>query len=555
MAPTSTLQDRIKQFEAMNGAAVRPLQSKTALKDRPRPSYPPVPRGQIHSKATGSAVSPSLDLLSDPISPTAASYTVIKPMVPYVPRKPRIKSPSPSPPNLGCNTSLIDLMDSKLDERQDWLKISRPPLAPPLPPRMASQNSGASGSSSTRSLSSQSSVPTIPSRSSSNSLTVEHTYPPLGSATSNANVRQRQGHVSASSTSSFHSVSLSSDGDPAADTKSTDTGSSVSKFIATYPVDKANSSASETDKDRESVDDTFSFETVSSTDMGSPTLSLTRDWEKDFSIHKFKPEPPKLPSRRTPITSPSPSSTSPPFDSPTLPTSQKASPVLNAVRRVPPPPPPSRFNKPPPQATSSRASVMSATTTASDRSSIFSAGTATTAHTSIASCTQLLRPTPVPIVARKRYEAVFFANVNAQCRLRLKRLSPSTSMSPPSSSPTSPTTPRKGWRGVSVDLVTNPEENPVFSGPEDERDSNRLEGPIIRVIWSRSKLSPEKLRDIWNDCALPNQNFLDKDAFAKGMWRIDEELRRVQSMRSSTKTITSYSSMVAKRTTTGPLLH
>ncbi|KAL5490188.1 hypothetical protein ACEPAI_5021 [Sanghuangporus weigelae] len=554
MAPTSTLQDRIKQFEAMNGAAIRPLQSKAALKDRTRPSYPPVPRRQLHSKATGSAVSPSLDLLSDPISSTAASYTVIKPLVPYVPRKPRIKSPSPSPPNLGCNTSLIDLMDSKLDERQDWLKISQPPLVPPLPPRMASQNSDASGSSSSRSLSSQSSVPTIPSRSSSNSLTVEHTYPPFGSATSNANLRQRQGHVSASSTSSFHSVSLSSDGDPAADTKSTDTGSSVSNFIATYPIDKANSTASETDKDRESVDDTFSFETVSSTDMGSPTLSLTYEWEKDFSVHNFKPEPPKLPSRRTPIASPSPSSTSLPFNSPSLPTSQKASPTLNAVRRVPPPPP-SRSNKSPPQTTSSRASVMSTTTAASDRSSISSAGTATTAHTSIASCTQLLRPTPVPIIARKRYEAVFFANANAQRRLRLKRLSPSTSTSPSSSNPASPTTPRKGWRGVSVDLVTNPEENPVFSGPEDEADSSRLEGPIIRAIWSRSKLSPEKLRDIWNECAHPNQNFLDKDAFAKGMWRIDEELRRVQSMRSSAKTITSHSSMVAKRTTTGPLLH
>ena len=126
----STLQDRIKQFEAMNGAAVRPFQSKAALNNKdsttssPRPSYPPVPRGQLQSKPAFPPVAPPVDLLSDPISPAASSYTVIKPTVPYVPRKPRAKSSSPSPPNLECNTSLIDLIDSKLDERQDWLKIS-----------------------------------------------------------------------------------------------------------------------------------------------------------------------------------------------------------------------------------------------------------------------------------------------------------------------------------------------------------------------------------------------------------------------------------------------
>lgn len=54
--------------------------------------------------------------MGEPVSPTAASYTVIQPSVPYVPRKPRTKSPSPSPPNLGCKTSLIDLNDWVIEE-------------------------------------------------------------------------------------------------------------------------------------------------------------------------------------------------------------------------------------------------------------------------------------------------------------------------------------------------------------------------------------------------------------------------------------------------------
>lgn len=120
MAPPSSLQERIRQFEAMNGGAgVQP----TPKRDRPRPSYPPVPRVQA-SFINSEASSPMPDLLGEPISPTTASYTVIKPTLPYVPRKPRIKSPSPSPPNLGCNTSLIDLKDSTFDDRPEWLKES-----------------------------------------------------------------------------------------------------------------------------------------------------------------------------------------------------------------------------------------------------------------------------------------------------------------------------------------------------------------------------------------------------------------------------------------------
>ncbi|KAH8117209.1 hypothetical protein DFH11DRAFT_1573743 [Phellopilus nigrolimitatus] len=546
MAPSTTFKDRIKQFEVSDD-----VRSSESPNRAPRPSHLPA-RGYQAAFASAVASNCFNDPMGEPISPTAASYTIIKPTVPYVPRKPRIKSPSPSPPNLGCKTSLIDLKDwvvedgpsTKMSSSQATVNgngFSKSVFAPPLPPRKVSQNSVASGSTSSRSRSPHNASPPMISRESSNSLTVEHTYPPLAKMSSQSNMRQGQGHIHASSISSFHSVSLSSDGDAATESSGTGGGSSVSNFIATYPMDKVEAAAQiELDRDRDSVDDSFSFETVSSTGLSSPTSSSIHDWEKDFVTHSAKVEPPRLPSRRTPLTkSPALSSSSfqlPPSLSSQRP-SQPSSPssLSSATRRVPPPPP-SRFSKPPPSA-SSRASLMSTATSASDRSSIFSTTTVTTAHTSIGSYTQLLRPTPVPLVARKRYEAVFFANVNAQRRAMMNKLSPSAApggFSPTPPSPSSPTTPRKGWRGLSVDLITNPENNPLFSPvSEEEGEGSRLEGQAVKGIWSKSKLLPEKLKDIWNVCALPGQTSLDKDGFVKGMWRIDEELRRIQSTRST----------------------
>ena len=113
MAPSATLQARIKQFESLDSAQ---RASQLPNRDRPRPSYPPV-RG-FQTTHTSSAPSSSVDLLSDSIASDASSYAAIKPTVPYEPRKPRIKSqsPSPSPPSLECNTSLIDLKDWVLED-------------------------------------------------------------------------------------------------------------------------------------------------------------------------------------------------------------------------------------------------------------------------------------------------------------------------------------------------------------------------------------------------------------------------------------------------------
>jgi hypothetical protein len=87
----------------------------------------------------------------------------------------------------------------------------------------------------------------------------------------------------------------------------------------------------------------------------------------------------------------------------------------------------------------------------------------------------------VPPAARKRYEAVFAANV-----LNKKR---NAKLAPRQAA---------GWRGLSVDLVTSPEMS------EDVRPEDRLEGGIVRAIWTKSKLERTKLKQIWYAFSLAN---------------------------------------------------
>ena len=110
MAPSSTLQSRINQFESLN--ALQP--SKQAASEqvnayavRKPVAYPPIR---------------TTNPLDDPISPSASILKADIPL-PYVPRKQR--SHSPSPPNLGLKTSLIDL--------SDWTTDNEGPNTAPLP--------------------------------------------------------------------------------------------------------------------------------------------------------------------------------------------------------------------------------------------------------------------------------------------------------------------------------------------------------------------------------------------------------------------------------------
>ncbi|EMD38155.1 hypothetical protein CERSUDRAFT_113306 [Gelatoporia subvermispora B] len=547
MAP-SALQARINAFEALSTPSI----------SAKNPQY--------------SASRSPPNILERPISPTLTSFS------PITPSKPISRSPSSSPPNLGGKTSLIDLRDWVVDDgplpyvpRQknvagiraaNAVNVSRsvsdsmlkpstsvstplinlesPPnsRAPPLPPRKPSYSSlksvsasNSSSSSLARSLNHPpvSLPPPLPRK--QDSLTVDHTYPPwakLGIAIPPRPRSDNQGHVPTSSISSFQSVSLSSDGgtDPR-----TPGGLSVT---TEFSKDREDNSIPESpvnirEADLASLDE--SYENVSLPSAVSPTVSFaTQNWE----AYRKRGEPPKLPQR------------------PKAARSVPNSPSLNAVKsppnppkltlKPPPPPPPPLRSRPP----STRGSQVSLTPVpivpsapSSDRSSIISTSTATSSRTSLSATGsrstpqsqppkpalrpgQLARPAPIPPAARQRYEKLFSVNVLAQRRTAAVQ---GRAKSPP------PGRKRQaaGWRGLSVDLITNPPDIPSTDRIDEEVGSDdRLEGRTVRRIWEMSKLQAAQLKAIWSECDPSGSGTLDRDGFVKGMWRIDEELRRAQ---------------------------
>jgi len=494
--PSTAIQSRIHAFEslALNGS-----------------NYPPS-TSRINPQGSSS-------LLEEPISPTAKSFS---PIVPSAPLRSFPHSPSPSPPNLGRKTSLIDLGDwvvddgpaksssgvvnshlngrrppprrSDLSERVEatpLIKLESPPKArsaPPLPPNkrchdLSDRHTHANGG------------PSTPKR--QDSLAVEHTYPPfLSLDTSGA--RKSWGHAPASSISSFHSVSLS-------DGEMTGTPSSTSNFVFTHGIER---DSGEMDSLSES------FENVSV--LSSPVNFMSYD--RDNTFVSTVNIPPKLPERPKPRPIPSPSHSPP--SSPGRPNI----PIGASSRRIPPPPPRANQSRPS-SARTSLVSTATTTTTTSDRSSVLS--TTATSRTSVSlgaqphshskAPPQLYRPTPVPAAARHRYESVFISTIRAKRKTDKLVLTSGSDLLSPSNSTASAAVGRKvrkaaGWRGLSVDLITNPAENVLAvndTGNESlesvgsneyedvTRPDGRLEGYIVRRIWSCSRLANQKLRDIW----------------------------------------------------------
>lgn len=479
----------------------------------------------------------SENLLETPISPTTAS--ALPPVVQFTPRKPSKPSPSPSPPNLGRKTSLIDLRDWVVEDElaashlrrpqppsiptrngrhgatitTPLINLESPPKVKPKPKHLVSKPlvgapSGLHARGSLRSVASSSSL-----HSSSTSylfppLTVDrgHTYPPKPDSS------QRPGHAPASSISSFHSVSLSSDTDPSSSTSS--------QHIASFPFEQElerDLSVKSYGSDSVSLDE--SYEEVSSTFVASPATErlINLDWERATAHRKVRP--PSLPQRppsgtaatKPPAPRPPPPARSTPASPvvrPSLSASSSTSTLANsyvvASRRVPPLP----------SRSSDRSSILSNATSDSG----FSVNYATyqpnhnktipslIPTVQVASIQKVRRPTPIPPKARKRYEDLFNANV-VQRRKADKRRKDKPSLLTPAEARRS----RRavGWRGLSIDLTTSGGGNfAEGKGKEVQDDSGEpvdhvvdndetLDGRIIRCMWIRSGLDRKKLRDIW----------------------------------------------------------
>ncbi|KAJ7685488.1 hypothetical protein DFH06DRAFT_1313781 [Mycena polygramma] len=426
-----------------------------------------MPAGSLQSRIT------AFESLS---GPRAVLQTPLSPRV--IPSTPPKVSPSPSPPNLGRKSSLIDfkidLKDWVLDDgspprsngfkktptqaafnADDALIHFSPPKpssvkAPPLPPRKPSLASLKSVSS-TASLPLKKHSPIIsPPTRRGDSLTVDHTYPPPLSL----DLSPGKGHTHGSSISSFHSVSLS------------DHSPTPSPVAPHHTIEHTTGSSGE------------SFEELSaSAALASPTTTalISHDWEKAMA----RRNPPKLPARPPTVTT----TVSPP-----------------PARRAAPPPP------------SDRASIRS---TASASSSASGSTSKSAATTPIAALTA--RPPPVPPAPRRRYDALFSSLLSAHAQ-RPALLTPRRRTA-------------AGWRGLSVDLIRDPA---GANDPPPDEDAETLPGPVIRVLWARSRLPLPTLSAIWTECDPGRTGTLDREAFAKGMWRIDEELRRAEASRAGT---------------------
>lgn len=530
--PSASFQSRIQAFEALSFSSSTTTPTTTTTLSTPM--------------VTAGSTKLASDLLESPISPTASAFHPIAPLVTAASSN-RSSSPSPSTPSLISQTSLIDLKDWIVEDGPveppsvlrptltagvgksngvhnsnrtpspskkpptsgapnlptPLINFEPPPpkLRPPLPPRKPS-NSSTDRAPTQRSVSAGSEAGASlrpPGR--SDSLTIEHTYPPgahkFGSA--------RVGHTSASSISSFHSISLSSDGSNI-EIHSPKISNRPPSF--TFDVESI-----ATDIDTASIAE--SFEHVSAISTPSPSTATLFGWEQGINKSKTSPkcEPPYLPNRPAtkivPVVPPKPLArlTS---------GSSSSTTVTTKTRRPPPPPPPYQPRSRP---SSSRASVISTSASTSDRSSILSNVTSTSrTSTSTRNSAQfagsaksspLLRPTPVPPAARSRYESLFDSAVKGRRKME-KRTQKTKLLSTP---PPSVKKGRQaaGWRGLSVDLITRSEDHVTSSLEErhEENDSEgeeqpfsvpleeKLNGRIVKYIWNTSRLDRQKLRSIW----------------------------------------------------------
>ena len=383
--PSASLQSRINAFESLqSGNNHNEPKLNGGVRLAPL-NLSPKPRLQQQHFLDFDSTSPTADALCSipPIQPDLASSRPSSPAA--LGRKSslidfsELASPKDNPVSVdrtGSTTCSTSTSDSK--------KPSLPPRnlqIPPLPPRLPSTPPiGIRPHLPKRHASSPVSVPESKPPSSTLLLNApdSHTYPPGLPRRGTSPVFQSR-HMPSSSTSSFHSVSLSSDG---GDT-------------------------------RESLDG--SYEAVSSTAATSPTISTQYDWEHDS---KFTPKLPQRQWQKQTISAP---------------TSPIASSSPTTIRRPPPPPPPRGSVKPQ---------------------------------------SQQHRPAPLSPNVRKRYDALFERNL--------------------------PQSPRKsrgsGWRGLSVDLLTNGDQSDFM---DDSSREERLDGRVIRCIWCCSKLPRARLREIW----------------------------------------------------------
>lgn len=254
MAPSASLQSRIQAFENLQSDPAHTAMLKGGMRPVASRLVSPPPKPIVNDQ----------DLLdSEPTSPSSDPLNSIQPLQPV-----QIDSRASSPAALGRKSSLIHFSElaspqyksispiptdgtgstnsSSSDSfRRPQLPPRPSPQTPALPPRKPSVSSLKTVSSSTpppplpkRQAISERSTP-LPQKSNSLLSPDSHTYPPSSSNDGATSSVSR--HVPSSSTSSFHSVSLSSDGGDTHEDSLDGSYEAVSSTVATSPVSSLNS--------------------------------------------------------------------------------------------------------------------------------------------------------------------------------------------------------------------------------------------------------------------------------------------------------------------------
>ncbi|KAG8867106.1 hypothetical protein FRB98_004388 [Tulasnella sp. 332] len=409
-------------------------------------------------------------------------------------RFPLISFADPSPPR--PSPSSVTPITKR--EQHNGIGIGTPSAAtmmPPLPPRRQTSTSSLRAASLMNQNGSVG-TPALPPRSpkplsfnglaSSDSLTIDQPFTIISPSKPSAPSSYAPRHAHASSTSSFHSLSLSDGGDGDGQNDEPNLVKPAPQRPGVHGSVGVGGGGTVARKVAPPIPDRPSRHTsYGSATSSAPTTAAT------VAVHS----PPPIPNKPASIASTSSSASSqPPYQ----------------VRRQAPPAPP----RPPNSTTTSSSSRKPPPLL--DLTSSTNTLTGMTLHQQNMSTR---RKTPVPPPARIRYEELFDQQRRLPSSIALLS-SPSAGGAAAASRRT-----HTGWRGISIDLRTNPSAEPASSGSTSTL-TEKLHGQVVRRIWLCSKLDKKVLRDIWSECDTNKTGSLDRQAFVQGMWRIDEELTK-----------------------------
>ena len=502
-----------------------------------------------------------VDLLESP-PPPAMATTSLQPIV-ALPRS----SPSPSPPNLGRKSSLIDLRDWVVDDgpfsplkssslndktptqrrlankrqsRDDsttttamtrtvgtgvpLIDLSSPPKPKPKPkPKPANLSvaptaKGATTAAAVAASANGKGPPKLPPRKSSqtslrsapaaevNHLKLNFLYPPRRQDSLNVD-QGLEPHSRSSSHGPSSSISSFHSVSLSSDTDTSTPSGSVSNFIATFPIERERSGSS---VDADSVSLSESYEEVSASTLASPATVERIEWQ--YATRK----PPKLPDRPSPTVKASPvppirvtvntagSVPSSPIIRPSLSRHSSISTLNSTVPPYSPYTPRRAAPPPPPSRSSDRSSILSSASYSSHSSHSLSYQPPPPPVPGTAPIITLKTKRPTPVPLTARKRYETVFIKNVLQRNKMQLAKENGNMLRPPE--VSRNRRAAGWRGLSVDLITGDDGIPATNGEQQEERENPK---VDETVGNNEKLEGAIVKLIWKKSSLDSSRLIE----------------------------------------------